>query len=303
MPHHSPWTVTDLEFPAQASIDRKARFLLRYAILAPSKHNVQPWTFTVDGHTIGIRANLGQSQVREGAELRELHLSLGCALENLAIAAEYFGLVAVVEPRPSRPDHIVDVVLTPATDRWPRPHLTELFSAITQRHTARTPFGERPIFATKRERLEHLTLEPGCRLAITDDIETKRAVERIADDAVLVHSARGAMSSAAWSGTSAPGESMSVVNAPLIAVVSATTDDSIAQIRAGQAFERLFLTTTSLSLDLRPMSVVLQRPELRARVAELLPEAALFPQVVCKIGSPGSEAWEHTPRRPLLDVG
>jgi hypothetical protein len=89
------------------------------------------------------------------------------------------------------------------------------------------------------------------------------------------------------------------VNAPLIGVVSATTDDPIAQIRAGPVFERLFLTTTSLSLDLRPMSVVLQRPELRARVAELLPEAALFPQVVCKIGSPGSEEWEHTPRRPL----
>jgi hypothetical protein len=303
MTRDSPWAVTDLEFPTQGAIDRKARFLLRYAILAPSKHNVQPWTFTVDGDTIGIRANVGLWQVSEGAELRELHLSLGCALENLAIAAEYFGLLAVVEPRPSRSDHIVDVVLKPASDRLPRPHLTELFSAITRRHTARTPFGERPIFATKRERLERLTLEPGSRLVVTGDIETKRAVERIASDAVLVHPRRGALSWGDWGGTIAPRESTSVVNAPLIGVVSATTDDPIAQIRSGQVFERLFLTTTSLSLDLRPMSVVLQRPELRARVAELLPEAALFPQVVCKIGRPGSEEWEHMPRRPLLDVG
>jgi hypothetical protein len=303
MPPYSPWAVTDLEFPTQGSIDRKARFLLRYAILAPSKHNVQPWTFRVDDDTIGIRANVEQWQVSEGAELRELYLSLGCALENLAIAAEYFGLLTVVEPRPSRPDHVVDVVLKPGSDRWPRPHLTELFSAITRRHTARTPFGERPIFATKRERLEHLTLEPGCRLLVTGDIETKRAVERIAGDAVLVHRPRATTSWPDWGDASVPGESTSVVSAPLIAIVSATTDDAIAQIRAGQAFERLFLTTTSLSLDLRPMSVVLQRPELRARVAELLPEAALFPQVVCRIGSPGSEEWEHTPRRSLLDVG
>jgi hypothetical protein len=247
---------------------------------------------------------VGRWQSTEGAELRELYLSLGCALENLSIAAEYFGLLCVIEPRPSRPDLIVEAVLRPASERLWRPHLSELFSAITQRHTARSPFGERPIFATKRERLEHLSLEPGGHLFLTGDIETKRTVERLARDAVLVHPPRNrlAVPWADWGGTGTPGESTSVVTAPFVGVVSTTTDDPFAQIRAGQVFERLFLTTTSLSLDLRPMSVVLRRPELRARVADLLPEAGLFPQVAFTIGSPGTEEWEHTPRRPLLDL-
>ena len=305
MPPDSPWAITDLEFPAQGSMDRKARFLLRYAILAPSKHNVQPWTFTADGHTIGIRADVGRWQVAEGPDLHELYISLGCALENLSIAAEYFGMRCVVEPRPSRPDVIADAVLSPASTRSWRPHLTELFLAITRRHTARRPFGERPIFAAKRERLEQLSLEPGCRLFLTDNVATKRTLERLAADAVLVQPGRPRLSVpwADWGASSAHAEATSVVTAPLIGVVSTTTDDPFAQMRAGQVFERLFLTTTTLMLDMQPMSAVMQRPAQRAQVADLLPETGLFPQVAFKIGSPGSDEWEHTPRRLPLDVG
>ena len=234
----------------------------------------------------------------------ELYLSLGCALENLAIAAEYFGLRCTVEPRPSRPVVIVEAVLSAASKRSWRPHLSELFTAITRRHTARSPFGERPIFAKKRERLEQLSLEPGCRLFLTENLAAKRTVERLAADAVLVQPGRGrlAVPWADWGASSALAEATSVVAAPVIGVVSTTSDDRLAQILAGQVFERLFLTTTSLTLDMRPMSAVMQRLELRAQVADLLPEAGLFPQVAFKIGSPGTDEWEHTPRRPLLDV-
>jgi hypothetical protein len=240
-------------------------------------------------------------QRTEGAELRELYLSLGCALENLSIAAEYFGFLCTFEPRSSGPDLIVDAVLRPASEGSWRPHLAELFQAITRRHTARRPFGERPIFATKRERLEHLPLEPGCHLFLTADIAVKRTVERLARDASPAPPSRDrpGLPWADWGVANTPEVLTSVVTAPLLGVVSTTTDDPAARIRAGQVFERVFLTITALWLDLRPMSVVLQEPDRRARVADLLPEAGLFPQIAFKIGSPGAGEWEHTPRDPL----
>jgi hypothetical protein len=301
---HSPWLIGDHDFPARDSFDSKARFLLRYAILAPSKHNVQPWTFSVSGHTIGVRADVERWQVSEGAELRELFLSLGCALENLSIAAAYFGVACSIEPRSGPPDLVVEAVLRPATERSWRPHLTELFAAIPRRHTARNRFGDRPVFATRRERLEQVGLEPGCSLFLTGDTEIKRALELIAGDAVQTHFPRLplAESAAGHDAWRVPDETPTLATAPLIGIVSTTTDDAFAQIQAGQVFERLFLTTTSLSLDLKPMSIILQRPELRARVAALLPDASAFPQIVVKIGSPGPDEWEHTARRPLLDV-
>lgn len=59
MEHSSsdPWKVSDRAFPATGSIDEQLRFLLNYAILAPSKHNTQPWLFHVDHNRVELSAD------------------------------------------------------------------------------------------------------------------------------------------------------------------------------------------------------------------------------------------------------
>ena len=39
------WSVTPSDFPPTGTLLDKARFAVRYAILAPSSHNTQPWRF------------------------------------------------------------------------------------------------------------------------------------------------------------------------------------------------------------------------------------------------------------------
>ena len=41
------WNVCADDFPVSGSDDDKLRFLLNYAVMAPSNHNSQPWMFRI----------------------------------------------------------------------------------------------------------------------------------------------------------------------------------------------------------------------------------------------------------------
>ena len=45
----NPWEVAEADFPAQGSPAEQLRFLLNYAVLAPSRLNTQPWLFSIEG--------------------------------------------------------------------------------------------------------------------------------------------------------------------------------------------------------------------------------------------------------------
>ena len=49
---------SEQEFPGTLPIEEQLRFLLRYAALAPSARNAQPWRLAVDGGTVRLRADL-----------------------------------------------------------------------------------------------------------------------------------------------------------------------------------------------------------------------------------------------------
>lgn len=62
-----------------------------YASKAPSGHNTQPWKFHITDSTITVLPNLDVALPVVDRNNRELFISLGCAVENLCIAASYFG--------------------------------------------------------------------------------------------------------------------------------------------------------------------------------------------------------------------
>jgi len=324
MPNTSPWSPADADFPVHAEPEAKSRFLLRYATLAPSPANAQPWSFSVDGLTIGIHVERTRWEAH-GFPDREMYASIGCVVENLAIAAEYFGFAPVITYCPDRdaPALAARVDLNSATTKLSRARLTELFQAMTERHTSRATFGSGGLGAHRREHLETIPLEPGGRLFFFDDHDTKLAIERLndrvgADDPTyvlgtdqggsrLVRRAARALAAAVGrvragvtprpqGSTLRPGSPD--LESPLFGIVCTTDDDPVAQVRAGQILERVFLTATWLALDLQPMTRALRIPALRDEVADLLPEPKLFPQILFRLGRRIAWTWDHTPRRP-----
>ena len=53
----NPWQVVEQNFPKERDITHRLSFLLRYAILAPSNHNTQPWKFAINEDEVRVYAN------------------------------------------------------------------------------------------------------------------------------------------------------------------------------------------------------------------------------------------------------
>ena len=80
------------EFPWDADLSEKVKFLLQYAILAPSTHNSQPWLFKIREGSCEIYLNPSLFLPYSDPKNRDQYISLGCATENLILAAKYFGM-------------------------------------------------------------------------------------------------------------------------------------------------------------------------------------------------------------------
>lgn len=106
------------------------------AVLAASAHNTQPWVFAVADDRIDVFADPRRTTGANDALGREFHISLGCALENLVLAAHATGYATDVALDPGgERDVVATVALTPAP-----PLSTELYEAIGTRRSNRSKY-------------------------------------------------------------------------------------------------------------------------------------------------------------------
>ena len=63
--------------------ERGAAGLVRAGILAASPHNTQPWRFRVSPTRVELYADPARSLGAFDPYLREMHIGLGCAVENM----------------------------------------------------------------------------------------------------------------------------------------------------------------------------------------------------------------------------
>jgi len=329
-PKVTPWKIQEKEFPRDGNGLERLEFLLGYAILAPSSHNTQPWQFRVGEDKIQIWADKRRWLTIADADQRELHLSLGCALENLLVAAEHFGYGHQVTyfPEPDLEDQAGLVTFQPGTESSPvRP--PALFDAIPARRTNHQLYEEsRPIPDPDRQRLQNLCMEEGLYLHLTDDVVIKRKVDELiaegdarqfADPAwreelgywigqgvfgtpwLMSKMGQLAVTYLNMSQKTARKDSELLLSAPLLGVISAKKDDRPTQVKAGQLFERVSLMATALGIQIHPMSQILEFPDLKAEVAALIPEPDVIPQHTFRLGYAEPEK-NPTPRRPLAEV-
>src|SRR5690606_33728187 len=93
----NPWHVSEAGFPRQGSSLEQLRYLLNYAVVAPSGHNTQPWLFRSIGDGVELFADRTRALPIVDPEDRELTISCGAALCQLRLAIAHFGFADVVE--------------------------------------------------------------------------------------------------------------------------------------------------------------------------------------------------------------
>lgn len=324
----SVWDVDADDYPADASFDERMRFLLRYAILAPSSHNSQPWRFRIEGRAVHVAADESRWLRAADPDKRELFVSLGCAVENLVVAAERFGFDPVV----SYPDGEADCVVTVTMDGGaPAPRSAAPFDELTARHTSHERFDGEPLAAAARERI--VAAVDGDRVTIhLVEGEAKRVVGELQAEADRLQMRDRAYRKELghWIGLGALGHSWLlarvgeavvshldigdreaaknstlVESAPVLGVLTTDADNPAARVEAGRAFERVALRASAAGVAVHPMSQSLERPALRARLAAELDLDGATPQHLFRLGY-AAETSEHTPRWPVemvLDEG
>jgi hypothetical protein len=90
------------------------------------------------------------------------------------------------------------------------------------------------------------------------------------------------------------------MSSPVFGIFGASEDDRTIQIKIGQVFERMSLLGASMGIWNQPMSQIVEIPELRDEVAQLIPERDLVPEHPFRLGYAAPQV--HTPRRALDDV-
>ncbi|HUI39362.1 MAG TPA: nitroreductase family protein, partial [Methanothrix sp.] len=257
---------------------------------------------------------------------RELYINLGSALENLLLAAEHFGYICRVTYFPGEKDLVATISLSPGNVFVPEAD-GRLFGAIPNRSSNSNPYDLRHVPESALLALRNQSEGEGILLYTTADSGTKEKFGGLvtAADQFQFSNANYRSELGHWLGQGTmgptgiqasiaqlevtlldPGPGMikrdqELVNStPAFGFMTSERNDRESQVRAGQAFERLWLEATALGLSVHPMSQVLEVPQTKASLAELLPVEHGYPQLAFCFGYATPE--EHTPRRPLAEV-
>ena len=332
------WSVRADDFPSIGTVADKARFAVRYAILAPSSHNTQPWKFVVTEQHLLVCADRTRSLANIDPFDRELTISCGAALFDLRVAFARFGMPVEIDtfPRAIEPDVLAQVTFPSSGPRLP--DLSDLFDAIVRRATNRGAFRDEAVPEDLIARMTAAAAAEGVDVGFAKSVDERNHVAALIADAdrrqfddprfrrelaSWIHPSRaddgmpafsqgiGPLSDAATpiaamalrtfdlgNGVAAAHEQLAR-GSPLLVALSTPRDDPEAWLSAGQGLQRLLLVSETAGYAASYLNQPIEVPELREELAKSTALAG-YPQILLRIGrgAPG----RHSPRRPLDDV-
>lgn len=172
-----PRTVIEADFPAAGTPAEQWRFLLNYAVLAPSEYNTQPWLFSIRGESLELFADYTRRLPVVDPEDRELLIGCSAACLNLRLAVRHFGTRETLEcffTDQAKPTLLVRFGFGA---KWtPTDEENWLFSAILRRHTNRSLFETRAIPQSVLDRMQALAGLEGAWLHPVQDESTRKAI-------------------------------------------------------------------------------------------------------------------------------
>ena len=309
--------------------------LIRYATLAPNSHNTQPWRFRIEPNRIVILPDYSRRCPVVDPDDHHVFVTLGCAAENLVLAAAAFGFRAEVVID-NQSDAIVLVDLQPDT-----PDRSHLFHAIPDRQSTRATYDGKAApsdqlaaleyaaqsdsvavqLFTKKDDLEDILeyVVAGNTAQMNDEafVEELREWIRFNEASAVRHrdglftASSGNPTSPSWLGNivfkfafTTDGENDKYrdhirSSAGVIAFVS-ETESKEGWINVGRSFQRFALQATALGLRHAHINQAVEVPEVRKQFAEYLGIGDKRPDLLVRFGY--APKLPQSLRRPVEDV-
>jgi nitroreductase len=311
------------------------RRLVGLATCAPSVHNTQPWRWRAQpsAGVLELRADRTRQLQVADPQGRNLVISCGAALHHAQQAARALGWSSTVERLPEGPhsDMLARIHLLAAGA--PR-DAAEVVATLQRRFTDRRRFTSWPVSTGELLRLAAEAEAWGTRAVPLVDTAQRTHAETLVHRALEVQEASPtlAVEQRSWMDRAAKdGVPHSVLPlpedaddrstnrfAPLIAgvrspavtstdgllVLCAGEDEPLSWLRGGEGLSALWLAATTVPLSIVPLSQVVEVPETRRELGQLLPSSSQHPLVLVRVG------WQaitfgrtaSTSRRPVEDV-
>lgn len=308
--------------------------LVRYAILAASSHNTQPWIFKLEKNRIRILPDLSRRCPAVDPDDHHLYASLGCAAENLLLAAQAAGLKGHCAYDASTSGVQIDFEEAP-------PFRSPLFEAIPSRQCSRVEYDGSQLSAGQLQQLEQAGQSEGVSIKLFTDADQKAQIARYVaegntaqfgdaawarelkswirfngQEAVttgdgLYGPAMGNPAVPRWLGLLAmrfgfsankqnQKDDRNIRSSSAIAVLVSEIDDKPHWIEAGRCYERLALQATALNLRTAFINQPVEVAPLRAEFARFLGVGNRRPDLLVRIGR-GPET-PRSLRRPVEEV-
>lgn len=321
-----PWIIDEAGFYELETHAEQMTFLLRYAILAPSGHNTQPWTFRITADGVEVMADYSRRLPVVDKDDRELLMSVGAAIANFRVAAAHFGFETTVTYEPRALESVPVATIRAGETCMPNGTLAALFPAIRKRHTNRELYDGQPIDPAALQTICNvIDASPGTlRLILPRDTERVAGCLESAERKLMARPAYRAE----LADCGLPAETLRVPrvlsgiapwlvrtfnfgelqahrdarltrSASMLLVVTAD-DDRVSLLEAGEVLEILLLTVTASGLQYSFLNAAVEIEEERDHL-RLLAGSTRAPQILLRIGTAAAPA-EPTPRRPVETV-
>lgn len=310
----------------------EARDLVWYATLAANSHNSQPWRFKVNDGQIDILPDMTRRLSAVDPDDHHLFASLGCAAENLAIAAAMRGL-----PGELSFNSVGNGAISFSGESIGRAEPI-LFAAIPERQSTRGEYSGKPVSAADLATLAAAAKVPGVDLVL---ITERPRLNQIRDlvvagnsvqmsDAAFVRelkawlrfNPRHAMASGdglfsatsgnpalpSWLGpemfdlmfkADAENEKYTrhIASSAGVAVFVAQAENAEHWVQAGRACQRFSLAATSLGMKHAYLNQPVEVAKLRPELAALVGMPGRRPDIVMRFGY--GSALPYSARRPV----
>lgn len=317
--------------PVQLEGDQ-AEVLIRAAGMAPSLHNSQPWAFAVGPRHIEVYADASRQLPSADARGRSLLVSCGAAVFNLRVALEHLGFSPRLRLLPDTEDATYLAVIEVRGRKRTRGTLGRYYDAIPARRTNRRPFKDAQVPGPVLAALGDAARAEGAALHVFDDPDEAERIIDLLGDADLVDRTDPSRIAERrlWIGDRPPGSDDGIPEeslgprpmqprtafrdlgqagvprdheeferAPILAVLSTTSDRPLDWLRAGQALERLLLEATLAGISASFMNQSLEQDDLRCLVRNPLAGIGNS-QMIVRLGY--GDPVPATPRRPIRQV-
>jgi hypothetical protein len=308
--------------------------LVRYATLAASSHNTQPWKFEIGPKRIVIHPDLSRRCPAVDPDDHHLYASLGCAAENILVAAPAIGLKGHYSYDASTSSLNIDFE---ETSRF----RSDLFEAIPRRQCSRVEYDGSSLPAQQLRQLEEAGHGNGVAVMLVTDSAQKEQVARFVAEGNTAQfadaawnqelkswirfSAREAVSTGdglygpvmgspdvpRWLGMlfmrlafSARNQNQKdtrcIRSSSALAIIYSEADDKPHWIEAGRCYERLALQAAALNLRTAFVNQPVEVAALRFQFASFLGIGNRRPDLIVRIGR-GPE-MPRSLRRPVEQV-